>query len=169
VALERLKTYLEDERQALFFPTFRDNPEFKETLAEIGERKVTVAKTIQQTVRFMNVSPEQLFDVFMDPEKHTRLTGAKVSVNQEVGSDFTAFNGVVTGKNLLIVPGRMIVQSWRGNVWSEADLDSIQILTFDEIPGGGQITLIHANCPDQLIERWNELYWEPLRSLAEVL
>ncbi len=110
----------------------------------------------------MDVSPGQLFDIFMDPEKHAALIGAKVTVNLEVGGDFTAFNGAVTGKNLVIVPGRMIVQSWRGNVWAETDLDSIQILTFDEIPGGGQITLVHANCPDQFIERWNELYWEPL-------
>jgi activator of HSP90 ATPase len=122
-----------------------------------------VAKTVQQTVRFMDVSPDQLFDIFMDPDKHSALIGAKVSVKQDVGTDFTAFNGGVTGKNLLIVPKRMIVQSWRGNTWSEADLDSIQILTFDEIPGGGQITLVHANCPDQFIERWNELYWEPLK------
>lgn len=121
-----------------------------------------MAKTIQQTVRFMNVSPGQLFDIFMDPEKHALLINANVSINQQVGAEFTAFNGVVTGKNLMIVPKRMIVQSWRGNVWSGADLDSIQILTFDEIPGGGQITLVHANCPDQFIERWNELYWDPL-------
>jgi activator of HSP90 ATPase len=147
----------------LLIPTFSDHPEFIETVEKIDERKFMMAKTIQQTVGFIDVSPDQLFDIFMDPEKHASLIGAKVSVNQEVGGDFTAFNGAVTGKNLLIVPKRMIVQSWRGNVWSETDLDSVQILTFDEIPGGAQITLVHANCPDQFIERWNELYWEPLR------
>lgn len=54
-----------------------------------------MAQTIQQTVSFMDVSPEQLFDIFMDPEKHAALIGAKVTVNQEAGGDFTAFKVVL--------------------------------------------------------------------------
>lgn len=60
----------------------------------------------------------------------------------------------------------MIVQSWRGNVWKENDLDSIVIMTFSSTKRGAKIDLIHANVPDQFVkvEKWNELYWAPMQA-----
>jgi hypothetical protein len=60
----------------------------------------------------------------------------------------------------------MIVQSWRGNVWKEADLDSILILTFRKTAQGAQIDLVHANIPEHAYDKvneqaWHERYWKP--------
>lgn len=122
-----------------------------------------MTRTIQQTIKFTGVSPEALFDIFMDPKKHGELIGTGVTMGQNTGDDFTLFNGVVTGRNLLIVPKRLTVRAWRGNVWRRGDLDCIEIMTFEKITGGAQIQLVHAVLPEQFEERWNELYWEPLR------
>jgi len=122
-----------------------------------------MAKTILQSVEF-DASPEELFDIFLDPKQHAAVIGSKVSVSAKEGDEFIAFDGHVKGRNLLIVPKRMIVQCWHGSVWNEGDLDSIQIMTFEKTSRGAQIILVHANCPDQFTERWNELYWEPLRA-----
>lgn len=120
-------------------------------------------KTIQQTIKFKDVSPEELFDIFMDSKKHGEVIGAEVKMGKKTGDSFTLFNDVVKGKNLLIVPKRLTVRAWRGNVWTKDDLDSIEIMTFEKITGGAQITLVHSVLPEQFEERWNELYWQPFK------
>jgi activator of HSP90 ATPase len=124
-------------------------------------------KAIQQTISFTDTTPRELFNIFADPEKHSELLGAKVSISAKEGARFSCFDGNVTGRNLLIVPGRMIVQSWKGNVWEQDDLDSILVLTFSEIKGGAQIDMVHANTPDQFIEQWNEFYWKPMKQMLK--
>jgi activator of HSP90 ATPase len=121
-------------------------------------------KVIEQTVKFENTTPEHLFDIFTDPEKHSEiLGGAEVIISKKEGARFSCFDGNVTGKNLLVIPGKMIVQSWRGNVWGKNDPDSILTLVFSTIKTGAQIYMVHANTPEQFDERWNEFYWKPIK------
>lgn len=126
-----------------------------------------MAKTIEQAVRF-RVSPERLFDIYMDSKRHAAAINSTASVSRKVGGRFTAFEGALVGKNLALVPGRMIVQSWRGSYWKRADLDSILILTFSKTPRGGRIRLVHANVPDRyhasIRKGWNEYYWTRWRA-----
>ena len=119
--------------------------------------------TIKQIIKFKGVSSEELFDIFMDAKKHGEVIGAKVTMGGETGDSFTLFNGVVRGKNLLIVPKRLTVRAWRGNVWKKDDLDSIEVMAFEKIPSGAQIKLVHTVLPEQFEERWDELYWQPLK------
>lgn len=72
---------------------------------------------------------------------------------------------MVTGKNLRIVPGELVVQTWRGNIWEEDDPDSILMLVFSSTKRRAIIDLVHANVPDQFVEeeKWEELYWEPMK------
>jgi activator of HSP90 ATPase len=67
---------------------------------------------IAQRVRF-SVPPGRLFQLYLDSKQHSAATGAKAVVSVRVGSRFSAFDGVITGTILAIVPDRMIVQSWR--------------------------------------------------------
>lgn len=124
-------------------------------------------KTILQTVKF-SASPEQLFYIYMDSKKHSAAIGARATISRTMGGRFTAHDGWIRGKNLAIVPKRMIVQSWRGADWRKNDLDSILILTFTKVRGGGRITLVHANVPDQWYARinrgWNTHYWKPWKA-----
>ena len=132
-----------------------------------------MARTIQQTARF-SVPPGVLFDIYLDSKKHSAATSSKASVSRKVGGKFSAFHGMLQGKNLAIVPKRMIVQAWRSPDWKRAEVDSILILTFSKARGGGQIDLVHANIPDHAfpgIRRgWPKYYWRPwkayLRKLA---
>jgi len=123
-----------------------------------------MAKTIQQTARF-SVPPEALFDIYLDSKKHSAATNSKASVSRRVGGKFSAFHGMLQGRNIAVVPKRMIVQAWRSSDWKQPDLDSILILTFSKAPGGGQIDLVHANIPDHAypgIRRgWPKYYWKP--------
>jgi activator of HSP90 ATPase len=124
-------------------------------------------KTIQQTVKF-NAPPERLYAIYMDSKKHGAAVNARVSMARRAGGRFSAFGGMLRGKNLAIVPGRMIVQTWRGSDWKKSEGDSILILTFSKVRGGGRIKLVHANVPDRhyagINRGWNKYYWKPWRA-----
>ncbi len=126
-----------------------------------------MAKTIRQTARF-SVPLDVLFDTYLDSKKHSAATRSKASVSRRVGGKFSAFHGMLQGRNLAIVPKRMIVQAWRSPDWKRTDLDSILILTFSKARGGGQIDLVHANIPDHAypgIRRgWPKYYWKPWKA-----
>ncbi len=120
-------------------------------------------KTIQQKATF-RASPETLFDLYLSSRKHSAATGAEAMMSRKVGGKFTAHNGHLHGRNLAIVPKRLIVQSWRGSDWKKRDLDSILVLVFSRVRGGGRISMVHMNVPDahaSSIKRgWGEYYWK---------
>lgn len=124
-------------------------------------------QAIEQRVSFPNVTPGELFDIFTDSVKHGEVIGADVSISAKAGAAFSCFNGNVTGKNLLVIPGRMIVQSWRGNVWTKDDPDSILTLVFSATKNGAYIHMVHSHTPGQFIEKWNEFYWKPMKQLLK--
>jgi hypothetical protein len=59
--------------------------------------------------------------------KHTALTGAPAKIGTKVGAAFTAVGGQLSERTLLVVPGRLIVQSSRSSGWKASDPDSILI------------------------------------------
>lgn len=127
-----------------------------------GER---MPKTIEESTRFA-ASAAELFSIYTDPAKHSAALGCRVAVSDDPRAEFSAFDGQVRGKNLLVEPNEMIVQTWRGSVWEDDDPDSILILTFADTPAGGAINLTHANIPDRCrpFIDWKRAYWRPWRS-----
>jgi len=123
-----------------------------------------VAKIVTQKVSFKGVSPDQLYRIYMDAKKHGSFIGSKVTINKKVGAKFSAFNGMVYGKNLCLVPNKMIVQTWRGKDWVKFNLDSILMLTFHRVKGGAEIKLVHTNVPEKhykgIVYGWQNYYWK---------
>ena len=126
-----------------------------------------MTRPIVQSVTF-KASPEELFTLFTDSKKHSASTGSKASVSAKPGAKWAAFDGMILGKNLAVVPGRMIVQAWRASHWKESDLDSILILSFSKAPGGGKIDLVHVGVPQHdhkgVTKGWPLYYWEPWKA-----
>jgi activator of HSP90 ATPase len=125
-----------------------------------------MTKTIQQTVEFP-ASPERLFQIYIDSKKHSAATGAKATLSRKVGGKFTAFDGMLSGRNLVVIPNHMIVQAWRGSHWKKADPDSILIIKFSKTKKGGRVDLAHVNVPDHdhagVTKGWPKFYWKPWR------
>jgi len=126
-----------------------------------------MTEAIQQSVEF-NASPETLFELFMDSKKHAAATGGPARISRKNGGAFTAFGGMLCGKNLLIVPKKMIVQAWRSSQFKATDPDSILILRFSKTAGGGRIDLVHAGVPEHdhkgVTKGWPKYYWEPWKA-----
>lgn len=120
--------------------------------------------TLVQSVTF-SASPETLFDLYMDAKKHSAATGGEASITRKVGAPFTAWDGYITGKNLAVVPKRLVVQTWRAADWRDDDVDSTFVLAFSGDDAKGRVDMVHANVPDDqaeaLDEGWKDNYWTP--------
>ena len=123
-----------------------------------------MTKAIQQSVRF-KASAEELFEMYLDSKKHSAATGGSTRISRKVGGAFTAWNGQLKGRNLLIVPKKIIVQAWRATHWPATDPDSILVIRFSKAPGGGQVDIVHAGVPEHdhkgVSEGWPKYYWKP--------
>lgn len=123
-------------------------------------------KTIEQSVGFA-VSPRELYDIYMDPVRHARLTGAPVRISAKPGSRFKAFDGMLSGVTLAAIPGRLIVQRWRSCEFKATDMDSVLVLSFVQDGKHGRIDLVHVNVPTHdyadVKSGWTKYYWKPLK------
>ena len=125
---------------------------------------------IEQSV-VLPASPAKLYAAYLSSREHSRLTGAPAEISGKVGGKFTAFAGQLAGRNLVLVPNRMIVQAWRATHWPRKDADSILILRFSKAPGGGRIHLLHVNVPEHdhkgVTDGWASYYWKPWKDYLE--
>ena len=115
-------------------------------------------------------SPEAVYDAWLDSAGHSKMTGAKATASEEVGAPFTAWDGYITGKNLELVRGRRIVQSWRTSEFSKTDADSTITVRLAPAEGGTELTLEHSGVPDREEFRgyeeggWADNYFKPMKA-----
>jgi activator of HSP90 ATPase len=120
-------------------------------------------KTLTQKVLFKGANANQLYSLYMDAKKHALATGAPAKITAKEGATYKVHDGYIAGKNLKLVKGKMIVQTWRAQTWAKNEIDSVLILTFEENTSGASLTMIHSNVPDKyaasIKSGWNEHYW----------
>ena len=125
-----------------------------------------MTKAIQQAVEF-KATPQTLYEMYIDSAKHSKATGMPAKLGRKAGATFSAFGGAIGGRNLAVVPGKMIVQAWRAAHWKKTDLDSILVITFSKSRKGGRVDLAHSNVPEHdhkgVTNGWKSYYWKPWR------
>jgi activator of HSP90 ATPase len=107
---------------------------------------------IRHSVRF-SCPPDVLFELYMDSARHSVATGARAKVGRRAGDQFTAFEGALSGRNLMVIPKRMIVQAWRSTNFKKTDPDSVLVLEISKVAGGARIDLVHVGVPAQSHEQ----------------
>jgi len=125
-------------------------------------------KTLTQKVVFKNATTDELYDMYMDAKLHSMLTGDAAKITKKEGASFTAYGDYIKGKNLQLVPGKLIVQSWRGKDFKKSDMDSTFILHFEKKGNDAVLNMVHANVPDAeadgIKSGWNDFYWIPWKA-----
>ncbi len=125
-------------------------------------------KTLTQKVVFKNTTAEELYEMYMDAKLHSMLTGASAKITKKEGASFSAHGDYIKGKNLHLIPGKLIVQTWRGSDWKKSDLNSIFMLQFDKKGNDAILNMVHANIPDNEAEGiksgWVDYYWTPWKA-----
>jgi len=110
-------------------------------------------------------SPQRIYEALLDSKQFSAFTGAPAEIHREAGGAFSCFGGVITGRNVELIPGRRIVQAWRSNGWTEG---SYSIVKFEltQQGSGTRLVMDHRGFPDGKREHleagWKEHYWEPL-------
>lgn len=112
--------------------------------------------------------PAEIYAMYLDPRSHAAITGSPVTILAHPGAKFSAFGGALGGTILHLVPDRLIVQTWRSDMFKRSDLDSILILTLT--PRGRNTTVIdlqQLNVPPQdfagVTHGWELYYFAPWR------
>jgi|SRR5208337_4287437 len=113
-------------------------------------------------------SAQEIYDAWLDSLAHSEMTGGAASMSDEIDAEVSAWDGYITGRNLELMPGQRIVQSWRTTRFSDDHEDSIITVTLEEVEDGTLVTLMHSNVPDEQTsyERggWEQRYFEPMRN-----
>jgi uncharacterized protein YndB with AHSA1/START domain len=77
-------------------------------------------------------SAQDVYEAWLDSLAHTEMTGGEAIMSDEVGAEVAAWDGYITGRNLELVPGERIVQSWRTSEFTDEHEDSIISVTLEE-------------------------------------
>ncbi|KAI4300672.1 hypothetical protein L6164_034021 [Bauhinia variegata] len=142
---------------------------------EVKEESKKGRKTIAMTERF-NCRARDLFEILMDENRWKGFTQSNARISKEVGGEFSIFDGSVTGTNVELQEGKLIVQKWRFGSWPEG-MQSLVRLVFEEPePGVTVVKLTHTDVPEEdkygnatvaeNTERgWRELIFQRIRAV----
>mgnify|MGYP005852197307 CR=1 FL=1 len=113
-------------------------------------------------------TPQQVYDLLVDPVLHSAFSGAPAVDTDRLDRDFSAYNGYCAGRNLELVPGRLIRQTW----WSSspewpAGHASLVVFELEAVAEGTRVQLTHTQMPEIWAERtaqgWISFYFEPMQ------
>ena len=113
------------------------------------------------------VPPQVVYDARLDSDGHAAMIGTSATFSNEVGGEFMAHGGYINGKNLELIPGKLIRQSWRTQQFADSDPDSELEITLEPEGTGTRLTLKHTNLTgdgSHYKTGWVEHYFEPMKA-----
>lgn len=115
-------------------------------------------------------TPHEVYELFMDSEKHAQFTGDEATISRKIGGTFSTFGSWASGKNIELVPDQKIVQTWRATDWPKGHYSTITIL-LAKAKGGTKLmfqqTDIPASKAKDIAQGWKDFYWSPLKLILE--
>ncbi len=112
-------------------------------------------------------TPKEIYNAWLDSSKHSEFTESEAKIEKKVGSEFTAGNGYISGKNILLHMNKRIHQSWRTTDFPEDAPDSKVEISFEPVAKGTKLTIVHSNLPEgegtKYKKGWKEHYFAPMK------
>lgn len=137
------------------------------------EKKKEGFKTITMTEKF-SCRAKDLFEILMDENRWKGFTQSNARISKEVGGEFSIFDGSVTGTNVELQEGKLIVQKWRFGNWPDGLQSMVQ---FPDLCFCICVSVFVKNlflmCIRQIIQYLNEIYlnrveWKLKNGIADV-
>ena len=117
-----------------------------------------IMKTFKKTFK-INAEPSDVYAALTNPYTIELWTGYPAKMSTEPGSEFSLWEGDITGKNLEFIQDRKVVQEWYFGDQTEKSIVTITITPDRE---NTQLTVEHSNIPDEeysdIAEGWKEYY-----------
>ena len=91
--------------------------------------------------------------------------GKPAEISRELGGAFSLFGGYISGRQLVLISEKRIVQAWRAGSWDPDDYSIANFVLSDQ-DANTKLIFDHAGFPNDqaqhLAEGWHVNYWEPL-------
>ena len=120
----------------------------------------------------IKASAKQIYKSWLSTQGHTKMTGGTAYVSDKIGDKFTAWDGYINGRNLVLEPYSKIIQSWRSSNFENQEEDSQIEVSLSENGDETTLTLTHSKVPESgehYIKGWDEHYFEPMKKYFEFL
>ncbi len=115
-------------------------------------------KTFKKTFK-INAEPSDVYSAITNPYTIELWSGYPAIMNAEPGSEFSMWEGDITGKNLEFVQDKKVVQEWYFGDQPEKSIVTITILPDRE---NSLVTVEQSNIPDEefdgMADGWREYY-----------
>ena len=123
-------------------------------------------QSIQQEIQ-LNARRDRVYKALTDSAQFSSVSGgAPARISPEAGGEFSCFGGMISGRQIELIPGQRIVQAWRAGNW-EAGVYSIAQFELSDQGSGTLLRFDHAGFPqgqgEHLEAGWTSNYWEPLK------
>jgi activator of HSP90 ATPase len=128
--------------------------------------------TINHTIIF-KATPIEVYQAIMDAEKHSDFTNSEVVIVNQEGTIFSAYDGYIEGKNILLIEGKKIVQLWQA-LEEDWPVEHVSEVTFEFEPhqNGTLLKFTHKEVPEKMyksIEQgWKDHYWSLMQEWFEL-
>ena len=111
---------------------------------------------------------EDVYTALTNPLTIELWTGSPAVMSTEPGSEFSLWDGDITGTNIEFIPNEKIVQHWD---FGEDSTESMVTITLQQVGKQTKVELLHINIPDEAFENildcWDNFYFKPLKLLVE--
>ncbi|MBX3252587.1 MAG: SRPBCC domain-containing protein [Chitinophagaceae bacterium] len=112
--------------------------------------------------------PAEVYAALTNPATIQLWSGEPAVMSTEPGSEFSLWEGSISGKNLEFEKNKKIVQQWYFDGQEETSVVTIKLHTDKQ---GTSVELRHTNIPDEVYEEmvqgWNEIYFGSLQEFYE--
>jgi uncharacterized protein YndB with AHSA1/START domain len=110
----------------------------------------------------------EVFNALTNPLAIELWTGYPAVMDSKPGTEFSLWEGDITGKNLEIIPGEKIVQEW---FFDDPENPSIVTIELEDENKGTRIKLLHTNVPDEAYGNidygWKEYFFGAMKKYLE--
>lgn len=112
----------------------------------------------------LNASPADIYNAMTNQVMLEIWTGEQANYKAEEGTEFSLWDGSITGKNVKLEKDKLIQQ-----IWYFDEIESLVTMKFHKDGKSTSVELRHENIPDEAYENisdgWDEDYFDALIEL----
>lgn len=116
----------------------------------------------------VSAPPEDVYIALTNPATIQLWTGEEAIMDTEAGSEFSLWEGSISGKNIEFETSKKIVQEW---YFGEQEMPSIVTIKLHPHKQGTSVELRHTNIPEadynDIVDGWNDVYFYSLIDFYE--
>ncbi|MFA8437142.1 MAG: SRPBCC domain-containing protein [Marinifilaceae bacterium] len=116
----------------------------------------------------INASQEEVFTALTNPFQIELWTGYPAVMDDKAGTEFSLWEGDISGRNMEIVKDYKLVQEWD---FGETEKPSIVTILLKKAGKATRLELDHQNIPDEayeeIVEGWKDYYLDAMKRFLE--